>query len=321
MYGTLRNLMKNHNIPAIVQRYVSEVHPLDLAMMAKTYAMQHVNTSLQNRRGDWSPTVAGVEITNSCTRRCEGCYILPYLLPGKQTMDEELFDYTIDQCVDTGVNFIGLLGGEPLQEHTMPLIERALERHPLTTFVAYTNGDHLARTGTLDERIARRHNLAYSVSLDGFGESHNAVRGPGSFENATAAFGVLRDARKFYGASVTVRRNTVDDLSSREFLDYLDEMGIKFVHIMRFKSGDNSELTPREYNEAVEKIKSMSMEYPYFVIIGNEREDYEEQGFDHRDIMIGMDGGVRLAKGHWDRIRGTLTQESLADIIPKLLTE
>jgi MoaA/NifB/PqqE/SkfB family radical SAM enzyme len=87
----------------------------------------------------------------------------------------------------------------------------------------FTNG------ALIDEKVAKRlaelGNVAPQISIDGFREETDAIRGDGAFDRALKAMDNLKEAGCILGFSVMVTRDNVDAVTSEEFIDLLIEKG------------------------------------------------------------------------------------------------
>jgi len=98
-------------------------------------------------RGKWEaeagfrpPFIMILSPTLRCNLRCKGCYTLGYGM--KPELPLEVVDPLLTQCEELGINFVTVLGGEPL---VYPHLFDMLERHPSIFFQVYTNGTLMTR--------------------------------------------------------------------------------------------------------------------------------------------------------------------------------
>lgn len=156
--------------------------------------------------------------TMRCNLHCEGCFAGEYDM--RSDMDEELAMRIIREANEMGINYITLLGGEPL---VYPAIWRIIEKNPDTLFMMFTNG-MLIDEGTA-ERIARLGNVIPTISLEGLEKETDERRGPGTFAKISKAMDLLRDAGVIQFYSVTATRKNVESIVSDEFIDFMTDKG------------------------------------------------------------------------------------------------
>ncbi len=126
---------------------------------------------------DWVSVVVTLRCNLSCSM-CRTCYEVP-----RELSRDEIIG-VIDQVADWGVPILNLLGGEPFVRRDMDeLLAHAHGRGLITTVT--TNGTLIdeERAG----RLAPLNNVHLNVSLDGMGETNDAIRGSGVFDRASAA--------------------------------------------------------------------------------------------------------------------------------------
>jgi MoaA/NifB/PqqE/SkfB family radical SAM enzyme len=238
-------------------------------------------------------------------------------------MTQTQLDRAIEQCRSVGSNFIGMLGGEPLSEETVPLIDRAAGGNAQATLYVYTNGDHLARQGL--GPLAQRHNIAYFVSTDGStARTHDRLRNAGSFENVCGAFAVLRDAGKFRGAAVTLRGENYNDVTSEHFLEFLVDQGAQVAHIMKAKSLDpRRDMSEANFRNAIGRMKQSLRRVPLFTIFGGQGDGKgsSTDAFSYRELYMMLDGTVRISKAGFNRTYGNWEEEPLADIVGRIAAD
>lgn len=151
-------------------------------------------------------------LTERCNCRCQHCYQED--APASELAPSELFSvleqykYLLERVGQPGR--ITLTGGEPLlREDLFSLIHQIKPHYP---WALLTNGT------LVDKAIARNlKRLAptfVQISLDGGPETHDAIRGPGSFDAAIAGIQALVSARIHVSLSFTAHRGNY-----REFLE------------------------------------------------------------------------------------------------------
>jgi MoaA/NifB/PqqE/SkfB family radical SAM enzyme len=310
----------HQNIHGVFKAYATQVDVIDLSVLLKSYVAHHLNVRRQKRTRIWSPTTLGVELTYSCPGRCNGCYIPRSRKEDQSVIDADLLREIVRQAKSIGVNFIGLIGGEPLQESTLPLIKDVASENPTTAFHIYTSGGYIRQNGIY--RLRRLHNIFYYLSVDGLSEKDDQIRGEGSFLNASDSFKILLQDKKFYCASVTVRPQNFEDVTDPLFLDFLAKSGVKVVNFMKYKSGNGSGLPHERFEEARTKISSFADNYPIFVLFGGNGKGHAESSeFQYSSFFIGPCGDVRLHKTSIEDTIGNVSNKTLAEMAREVKPE
>jgi uncharacterized protein len=164
---------------------------------------------------------------------------------------------------------LSFLGGEPLLNRpviraaTARAVELAAERGCDVTFSITTNG---TRVTADDAEFFERHAFAVTVSLDGVGEAHDALRpyrsGRGSFETVIANVApLLRSQRRMQvSARVTV---TPSNIELRETLDAFVALGFHSVGFSPLLSspGGAGELTRADLETMLDGMVSCGEEF------------------------------------------------------------
>ncbi|MCR5121126.1 MAG: radical SAM protein [Ruminococcus sp.] len=122
-------------------------------------------------------------ILHRCNLKCTHCYQDERGAESNFDQLKELFDQYMEFCREYGFRgHINITGGEPLlSDNLFPLLS-LLEENGIT-FGLLTNGTLIDRTAA--ERLSRYSRLSFvQVSIDGTRETHDSVRGKGSFDKA-----------------------------------------------------------------------------------------------------------------------------------------
>jgi MoaA/NifB/PqqE/SkfB family radical SAM enzyme len=158
-----------------------------------------------------------------CNLACSHCYavghnnaILPLVLAKKVIQEQE----------DLGIYNVRLLGGEPFLYKG---IWEIFESFPQTSFYVATNATML--TEDVVNRLAGFGNVFPMISLEGFEQTTDAIRGQGVFAKTLLAMKLCKSARLPYSITATVTRSNRQEVTSPAFLQMLDEhrcVGIGF---------------------------------------------------------------------------------------------
>jgi len=144
-----------------------------------------------------------VHLTGRCNLRCAHCYAAE---AGEDDLPFEALRRAFAEFEAGGGLRLLLSGGEPLLHRDFRRVDELLPGLNVRA-VLLTNGT------LLTPALARRlHVHEVQVSLDGMEESHDALRGPGSFSRARRGLDAAREA----GLQVSVA-STVNALNLRDF--------------------------------------------------------------------------------------------------------
>ena len=151
--------------------------------------------------------IANFAVTYRCDSRCRNCNIWRMTDPGRGELTlgeiEGLFEKNMRFL--SGVRSIQITGGETFLRGDLPGVTAAIRRSlPRCSFWIPTNGLRPDLVGEMTEEILEGLDgwgLGVSVSLDGVGETHEAMRGvKGSYSLALATLESLSRLRGDYAA-------------------------------------------------------------------------------------------------------------------------
>lgn len=150
-------------------------------------------------------------ITSRCNARCETCFYHEELnRPGDMTFEEiARVSRTMPQITD-----LWLSGGEPTLRHdASEVIQLFVENNGVRRVIIPTNGLLKARTFEIVDRALDLHpglHLYLNVALDGYGETHDRVRGvPGNWGRTLDCIRSLYPLKEKYAERFRLNVNTV----------------------------------------------------------------------------------------------------------------
>jgi len=297
---------------SIAARSLIQSNLLDIFIAAEGYLEQRRNITYKK------VSHAAIELTYGCNSSCPDCYI-PKNLRTNHVMDESLLRRVIDQFRLNDIKSIGLLGGEPLMDTTVPTISRVAGDNPFTPFAIITNGRYIAENGI--HKLEHMHNITYNVSIDGFSETNDLFRGNGSFDNVQQSFRVLRAKRKVYGSVTTLRKENLAEATSKEFLDMLCKRGVQIAGFLKMKTISESMISAEEFEEANRRMQPLISQYPMIIVFGGNGKGYSEtKDYCYRSLYVNPKGDVRLSKVDLGENLGNLAEQDLEHILKKIKT-
>ncbi|MFV2019325.1 radical SAM protein [Micromonospora sp. LOL_023] len=184
------------------------------------------------------PQEISLQLTYRCNLRCVHCYqwneqgFFRDFSSAKQRSELDI-GAVAEVLRVTAANRAKLFlwGGEPLMYTRFTELTDLLERYPRTVNMC-TNGLLFRRR--LDDLLRIGANLNLLVSLDGLGDEHDAIRGPGTFARTTQNIRrmlELKRAGDFDGEvslSCMVSHATVGTMY--EFMQWAEELGVNTVY-------------------------------------------------------------------------------------------
>ncbi len=262
-----------------VERVVSDAvkatlkNPKESAYMAR-FALASKAASKKRARleaeGEHIPPFLIASITSSCNLHCAGCYsrcnnATEDTEPVAQLSDEDWMN-VFEEADDLGVSFILLAGGEPLLRRGV--IEAAGRKQDIL-FPIFTNGTFM--TEKYFDMFDRNRNLVPIMSIEGEKEATDTRRGEGVYDKLVSNMDELKRRGLIFGASVTVTRENLKNVSSESFISMLSDKGCKAVIFVEFVpvDDDSAHLAPvdedREY--LVGEIMRLRAEHPEMVFV------------------------------------------------------
>ena len=203
------------------------------------------------------------EATNRCNLRCKHC--LRDTTQRGHDLSVPLLERVLRQARDYyRVQFVGLTGGEPLLHPELcRILEVIAERDYIFTIV--TNGLLVPQYLELFKRPEIKPRIEHiSVSLDGpDAETHDAIRGPGTYKKAMRAFLMLKAAGIPAVLKYAVGRHNIDSLERAVMeLCHLEPKRIEIALILPTPDNMAAGLipSPAEYRQAASLIFRLSQE-------------------------------------------------------------
>ncbi|HMO59555.1 MAG TPA: PqqD family peptide modification chaperone, partial [Roseiflexaceae bacterium] len=169
-------------------------------------------------------------VTNDCNLRCAHCYVSSgdYVPPREMNIAE--LTRVVDEARALGVQRFYVTGGEPFMVRGISeLIAHITTESDL---VLLTNGMFLTEKNVRRlQEVKGRGKLAFQISIDGpTAELHNAIRGPGEFEQTVRYLPNVIAAGFDVTISTAVSGHTVDHMADMTRL--VARLGVKQHHIL-----------------------------------------------------------------------------------------
>ncbi|MGA2762021.1 MAG: radical SAM protein [Spirochaetia bacterium] len=204
-----------------------------------------------------------VSVTERCNLACEGCWASEY--DKRDDLPLALLDRVIRELKEMRANFVTFTGGEPfMRKDILDLIEA----HPDAIFQVYTNGTLI--TESLADRLQSLGNVIPLLSINGFEEANDSIRGRGNFQTVVRAFDLLADRGILFGVSLTATSKNLDSLLDPEFYDFLIGKGAKIGWVFQYMPvGRNPTLdlmlSPAQRKQLGQFIYAVRNSRPFFI--------------------------------------------------------
>lgn len=185
-----------------------------------------------------SPEEVGVQLTYRCNLRCKHCYQLNdnghfnNMEESKKNAELplELFDKILYETSESKSDLF-LWGGEPLLYSQWDGMAELLARDPRWSVIC-TNG--LLIEKRMESMLPISEHIALLVSIEGFKDQHDAIRGPGTFEKLTKQIKTVLDLQKKgeFKGKLSLTCVMSDGLAGHvyDFMEYAEELGVDTMY-------------------------------------------------------------------------------------------
>lgn len=175
------------------------------------------------------PPSITIYLTEKCNLRCKHCAIVDGVMPSPKLTTEKIKEIISDHTAVFENPTVSFLGGEPLlQPNCLELLEFASER--TRRVVIGTNGL------LIDDVVAKRLveiGVEVQVSLDGISaETHNFIRGKGTFEKTWRAIERLLEAGINERLTIAAVLTRCSGGEIEEFIRRCDDAKIKHLRVL-----------------------------------------------------------------------------------------
>jgi len=186
------------------------------------------------------PEEVGVQLTYRCNLRCETCFqwndqgFFHHLNKAqlKGELDASIFEKILYET-KTAKSNLYLWGGEPLVHQNWSELCKMLEKDPRWTVIC-TNG--LLIEKELESLLPISDNLVLLISIDGFKEDNDAIRGKGNFDRALRNIDLIQSLQRKgeYKGKVSISAVLNGEIAPRlySFVEYCEELGIDSLYLV-----------------------------------------------------------------------------------------
>ncbi len=163
-------------------------------------------------------------VTHGCNLRCTTCYdVVDYKRHSLNTADALS---VIERLAKVGISFIVFAGGEPLIRNDLFQLMAHCRIHNIGIGLR-SNG--ILITTEVARRLAELELAVAGISLDGATEqSHDAIRGSGSFQKTIAGIKELLAAERRVNIEVVLSRRNASE--SLQFVQLAENLGVQEIN-------------------------------------------------------------------------------------------
>lgn len=240
------------NVKPLVVEFLE--HSRSMGMITFSNEQHDTSIKLIGSEESYIPHIAFIEVTHSCPLRCKHCYVSP----GTNTqIDIEKLIAICEETVNLSFEIVQLTGGEPLLYRGIERAIQTLVRGEVSVFIS-TSGYKVDPIVYDALKLLANGKGWVQVSLDGFEESHNRMRGCSVFTNAiTLIKNLVRD-----GVNVAVATCATEPMLGEleELCKMVKSLGVKRHRIgfvsERGRALENGLTSPIQFREKVTSIRT-----------------------------------------------------------------
>jgi MoaA/NifB/PqqE/SkfB family radical SAM enzyme len=228
-------------------------------------------------RGEHIPPFLIASVTSKCNLHCAGCYARSnqscHDRKTENQLTKEEWSNIFLEAKNIGISFILLAGGEPLMR---PELIKTAGMIQEIVFPIFTNGTMINEA--FIKLFTKHRNLVPILSIEGNESTTDDRRGDGVYQQLLQAMESMKKNKILYGASVTVTKENIKEVTSKAFLDTLYSKGCKVVIYVEYVpiSIETKALAPeeaeREYlKEELVKIRQGLQDMLFISFPGDEK--------------------------------------------------
>ena len=275
---------------------VSLRHPVQALFFYKTYSWQKKAAKKREKWQDQGipvPPIMLFSITHKCNLNCKGCYEKTIRPAAKEELtDEELGDI-VKQAHELGISFAVIAGGEPFMRKKFFEITKY---YPDMIFQIFTNG--LLLNQDMINTLKKQKNIVPLISLEGFEEETDDVRGKGIYIRLENIMNKLKKHTLFFGTSLTLTSKNYDTITSQDFIQRLIDTGCKFFLFVEYNpikpNTEHLMVTTSQRERIMDIVRSFRDKWPalFIEVPGDEDEIGGCLGAGKGFIHISAEGDV-----------------------------
>lgn len=199
------------------------------------------------KSGEHIPPFLICSITSSCNLHCAGCYARKNDICNDEVPSDQLtaaeWKRVFLEAKDMGVSFILLAGGEPMVRQDVLGVAGSI---PEILFPVFTNGT-MINEKTIDLFDEHR-NIVPIISIEGDQALTDTRRGSGVYHKIVSGMQYIQDRGLIFGASITVTKQNLKEVTSDEYIEELHDRGCKGIIYVEYVpvTEDTRDLAPED---------------------------------------------------------------------------
>lgn len=197
-----------------------------LRISSRRAAMWLPNQIEQYRSGVQFPKALNLVDDVGCRASCSNC-IFTSFYHRRDHLSLEDIDRLLDEALGMNTTNVMLMGADPFYRDNIDEFLDLLARHRYQMFFLFTEGKRVKKEHL--ERIRRAGNIVLLINLDGLEEATDSRKGAGTFPIVDRLFRDLSQYRMIFGVSCMVSKANFSEVTSSEFIQYLDRHGAYFL--------------------------------------------------------------------------------------------
>jgi radical SAM protein with 4Fe4S-binding SPASM domain len=179
-----------------------------------------------------APLKVFLDITYRCNLHCAHCFTNSYTPHPDELSTTQIYSL-IDQMEACGTGMLAIAGGEPLlRPDFFDVVEYATGKGVKVGMT--TNG--LLITPAVAERLHGLHVSSIAVSLDGMEQSHDSVRGKGTWKHVVENIKILRQYCRSAKVGIRYTINALNLIDYEPVLRLAEEIGLDIVKFNPIRS-------------------------------------------------------------------------------------
>ncbi|MEM2941774.1 MAG: PqqD family peptide modification chaperone [Thermoproteota archaeon] len=285
-------------------------------------------------KSEWKAlTSLWINVTHACNLRCLHCF----RTAGEAIIRNELSTQEICGIIDEFVRLKGgtivFSGGEPLLRRDIIDILDYAKKRGVPEVHLLTNGTLI--TSEIARRLKKLEPMSIQVSIDGStAETHNKIRGEGSFERVINGIRRLKEAGFNRSLTVAMTIMKINKHEIEDFVSFAEKLGANGVHFPVFqdtgrglKNRELLNLSPDDVREVFQRLAAIWRRQPHKVRVSLNLDILKfltVVKINYCGAGVGLwsiepDGRVQPCAGLSDRrfTAGNIRKQSLKEIISK----
>ncbi|MDD8048454.1 MAG: radical SAM protein [Thomasclavelia sp.] len=236
------------------------------------------------KQGKHIPPFLIASVTTDCNLHCRGCYARANHNCFDKNEDNtnpmlssNRWNSIFDEAQDLGINFIIMVGGEPMLRQS---VLKSAGAHQKILFPVFTNGTLLQ-----DESILLFNtypNLFPVLSIEGNQETTDKRRGKGTYQTLQNGMKKLSKKAIPFGCSITVTKDNLDDVMSESYIDELKDNGCKAIVYVEYVpvKKETIDLAPDDQTREImmERLKILRNKYSKLLFISFPGDEKASEG-------------------------------------------